>query len=240
MSGQITLLIPEKADLEYEQVVTTWTKRGGQLRRLGKYWIRDESLSGQPIAIYGNQTFSLVLAQIYQVELISPDDTLIAMLDVKWTKRNIVQKAIGQLTHGDFPVFIKPVIPKLFLAGVFQTHSDFEAATNGLQKEEELLISDIVDPILAEARGFVMQGMIRDLALYEGAADLAAANTFLADFIKNNFQLLPKVVVVDIAFNEQTGWFVLEFNACWGAGLNNCRAEKVVDCIIGATVLPSQ
>jgi hypothetical protein len=29
---------------------------------------------------------------------------------------------------------------------------------------------------------------------------------------------------------------ILEFNACWGAGLNNCKAEKVIECIIGATI----
>lgn len=46
---------------------------------------------------------------------------------------------------------------------------------------------------------------------------------------------LPRVVVIDIAYNQEKGWFVLEFNACWGAGLNNCNAEKVIDCIIGAT-----
>ncbi|OQP62916.1 hypothetical protein A3860_26485 [Niastella vici] len=62
------------------------------------------------------------------------------------------------------------------------------------------------------------------------------AEKFVADFITNNKEQLPRVVVIDIAFSEQTGWFVLEFNACWGAGLNSCNAEKVIDCIIGATV----
>lgn len=46
----------------------------------------------------------------------------------------------------------------------------------------------------------------------------------------------PQAVVVDIAYSGQTGWFVLEFNACWGAGLNNCNADKVIECIIGATI----
>jgi hypothetical protein len=39
-----------------------------------------------------------------------------------------------------------------------------------------------------------------------------------------------------MAYDEQIGWFILEFNACWGAGLNNCKAEKVIDCIIDATI----
>src|SRR5574339_411495 len=110
-----TLLIPEKTDPEFEQVFKTWTESGGQIKRLGKYWIKDEELAKQKIAIYGNQTFSLVLAQIYDVNLISPDDTLIARLDKKWTKRTILLKRISEITPDQFPVFIKPVIPKLFI-----------------------------------------------------------------------------------------------------------------------------
>lgn len=37
-------------------------------------------------------------------------------------------------------------------------------------------------------------------------------------------------------FGKQTVWFVPAFNACWSAGLNNCNAEKVIDCKIGATI----
>ena len=83
------LLIPEKTDIEFEQVFKIWTDKGGEIRRLGKYWIKDESLNGRKIAIYGNQTFSLVLAQIYNVELISPDDKDIAKIDQNWIKRKI-------------------------------------------------------------------------------------------------------------------------------------------------------
>jgi hypothetical protein len=52
------LLIPEKADIERDEVVQIWIKRGGTFRRLGKYWIKDEHLADKPLAIYGNQTFS--------------------------------------------------------------------------------------------------------------------------------------------------------------------------------------
>src|SRR4051794_36177974 len=121
----VTLLIPEKTDAEFEQVAAAWINRGGSVRRLGKYWIKDEALTNGNIAIYGNQTFALILAQIYGVELLSPDDTLIARLDHAWTKRNITIKVIGQLTDADFPVFIKPVIPKIFQAQVFKSWNSF-------------------------------------------------------------------------------------------------------------------
>jgi hypothetical protein len=75
-----------------------------------------------------------------------------------------------------------------------------------------------------------------DIAFYEGSANLHEGKMFVAEFATEHKEQLPGVYVVDIAFSEQTGWFVLEFNACWGAGLNNCNAEKVIDCIIGATI----
>jgi len=78
----------------------------------------------------------------------------------------------------------------------------------------------------------------KDFALYEGAADLVRGRQFISSFVNANKSHLPEVVVIDIAFSEAIGWFVLEFNACWGAGLNSCKAENVIDCIIAATVLP--
>lgn len=236
MQTATVLLIPEKTDIEFEQVFASWTRRGGQIQRLGKYWIHDEALAAQRIAIYGNQTFALVLAQLYHRTLLSPDDTLIARLDPSWTKRHITLRQIGQMTTAHFPVFIKPVIPKIFLAGIFETLTAFKEATAGLLETEEILVSAIVTPIQAEARSFIMDGRIMDIALYEGAADLGTGNSFLEAFVQHHQTELPRVVVIDIAYNEQTGWFILEFNACWGAGLNNCSAEKVIDCIMGATV----
>ncbi|WP_276480165.1 ATP-grasp domain-containing protein [Paraflavitalea pollutisoli] len=236
MNTNRILVIPEKTDIEFEEVLAVWTAAGGAVKRLGKYWIRDEELTGRSIALYGNQTFALVLAQIYDVDLLSPDDTLIARLDQEWTKRKITLTQIAEAGNISFPVFAKPVIPKLFLAGVFADHAAFAAATNGLQSTEEVLVSEVVDDIVAEARSYVREGTIKDLALYEGEADLAEASLFLAAFLKKNSQQLPAVVVIDLAYCSTRGWFVLEFNACWGAGLNHCKASNVIDCIIEATV----
>ncbi|NML21798.1 ATP-grasp domain-containing protein [Pseudoflavitalea sp. G-6-1-2] len=236
MDTPVTLLIPKKTDIEHEQIFDAWVKNGGKIRRLDKFWIKEEDLSQQRIAIYGNQAFALVVAQLYNVELLSPDDSLIARLDEKYTKRHIQLEQLGDLKESDFPTFIKPVIPKMFLAGVFGTLEEFSKNTAGLQTTEEILISTIIDNIQAEARCYIKDGAVLDIALYEGSADVKTGEAFAADFIAHNGTLLPRVVVVDIAYSEQTGWFVLEFNACWGAGLNNCKAEKVIDCIKGATV----
>jgi hypothetical protein len=118
---------------------------------------------------------------------------------------------------------------------VFKTFADFKKIADGLVDEESILVSSIVD-IQAEARCYVIDGEIKDIALYEGEADVETSKVFLRDFLQSNLQHLPFTFVVDIAYSDNVGWFVLEFNACWGAGLNNCSAEKVIDCIIGATV----
>lgn len=236
MNTPITLLIPKKTDIEHEQVFSAWIENGGQVKRLDKFWIKDEELASQRIAIYGNQAFAFVVAQIYNVELLSPDDTLVARLETKWTKRTIQLRQIGQLFNTDFPTFIKPVVPKIFIAGIFNSLEDLKKVTEGLPDTEEVLISTIIPDIQAEARCYIMYGVVKDMAFYEGAADLQAGEKFAADFIAENKDSLPQAFVVDIAYSAQTGWFVLEFNACWGAGLNNCKAEKVIDCIIGATI----
>ncbi|SJZ77406.1 protein of unknown function [Chitinophaga eiseniae] len=230
------LLIPEKTDVELEAVASAWTNRGGDVRRLGKYWVREEAIAGRPVAIYGNQAFAFVLAQLYGAELLSPDDTLITRLDTRWTQRTITLRDAGDLRETDFPVFVKPVIPKIFRPGIFPTLTDFQNVLGTLPPEEAVMASSIVTPITAEARCFVHNGQMLDIALYEGTADLATGSAFVKDFLQHHVADLPAAVVVDIACSPQTGWFVLEFNACWGAGLNSCNAAKVIEGIVAATV----
>jgi hypothetical protein len=229
------LLMPEKTDEEFEQVSAAAVKKRHSVRRLGKYWIKDEELSKASIAVYGSPAFAFVLAQLYNLELISPDDTLIARLDNKWVKRKVIRCNADQLTETDFPAFVKPVVPKLFGAGIFQSLAEFKAVSGEAAANEEILLSGIV-AIRAEARSFVMNGAVADIALYEGNADTEEGRKFLMDFLSSNKSELPQVLVTDIAYNDEAGWFVLEFNACWGAGLNNCAAEKVIDCILAASV----
>lgn len=233
------LLIPRKTDPETKQVLKAWTNRKGEIKKLDKYWVKDKNLVGQNLAIYGNQTFALVLAQIYGVELVSPDDKMIASLDRTWTKRVIEIKTIAEIMEDCFPTFIKPVIPKSFIASIFYSLEEFEKATKGLEKTEELMISTIIDDITAEARGYLKNGKVKDLALYHGNADIKEGKLFLQNFAEMHSVLMPEVVVTDIAYSKNLGWFVLEFNACWGAGLNNCDADKIIDCIIEATKNPS-
>lgn len=231
-----TLIISDKNDPELNQVAVAWLSNGGEVKRLGKYWIKDEDLSKKEIVLYGSQTFSLVLAQIYNVKLISPGDNLILNIEEKWLKRDIEQKKLQELTRQSFPVFIKPFVPKAFIAGIFLTLDDFKKVSLGLPRDEFLLTSTIIHDIKAEVRCFISQGELKDLACYEGESDLLSAKNFVTDFLNHNKNKLPSTLVIDLGYSEKLNWFILEFNASWGAGLNGCDAIKILSCIEKATI----
>lgn len=174
-----------------------------------------------------------MIAQIFGVVLISPDDKLLSQLSTEWTKRNIQVQTLHNVSIS-FPIFIKPVIPKQFKASVYQNLEELLTETEGLSADTQLLISDSIG-IEAEARGFVLHNKLKDLALYEGVASLEKARNFINTFLDAH-PALPKTLVIDLGYNKTKGWFILEFNASWGAGLNNCDPEKVIECIISATI----
>lgn len=228
------LLIPQKMDIERDSIARAWESKGGEVMRIGKFW-KKPNIKGKAVSLYGYDTFCLVLAQILKLEVISPSDEWLAAIDKKWTKRNISIGFIITMNQTDFPIFIKPVTPKLFQGKIYQTEMEFLEETRGLKDEEIIILSEIV-PIEKEIRTFVLDGKIMDIAYYEGEGELEEAKEFARDFLQNTKIKLSKAFVLDLAYNSNSGWFVLEFNASWGAGLNSCNAEKVIDCIKSATV----
>jgi len=75
-----------------------------------------------------------------------------------------------------------------------------------------------------------------DMAIYEGNSNLNSAREFLTDFLQNHSIDLPKSYVIDLGFNQTNGWYVIEFNSSWGAGLNSCDPDKVIVGIREATI----
>ena len=132
------------------------------------------------------------------------------------------------------PGFIKPVTPKQFKGKVYKTINEFLQETNGLPGSEKILISEIVT-VESEARAFILDRQLLDVAIYEGDADLQTGKDFLLDFLQDLNIALPKTCVIDIGYNSDHGWFLIEFNSSWGAGLNNCDPNKVIESIVEAT-----
>lgn len=228
------LLIPDKPDIERDSVADIWIDNGGEVMRIGKFWERPD-IDSKRITIYGNDTFSLVLAQVIGVELIIPRDETISWLDLKWTKRKIDVLEISEVNDTFFPTFLKPVKPKTFKSKIYEEIDGFLKEVEGIDQNEKIIRSEIIS-IISEARAFILNGKILDLALYEGSADLSSAKGFLSNFLINNDMDLPKTYVVDLGYNDSDKWFIIEFNSCWGAGLNSCKPDKVIYGIREATI----
>ncbi|AXT50540.1 DUF4343 domain-containing protein [Aquimarina sp. BL5] len=90
--------------------------------------------------------------------------------------------------------------------------------------------------IESEVRAFILSNKILDMAIYEGNSDLSSAREFLTCFLQNHTIDLPKSYVIDLGFNKTNGWYIIEFNSSWGAGLNFCDPNKVIAGIREATI----
>ena len=229
------LLIPDKADIERDSIAESWKNNGGEIKRIGKFWERPNIDSEKRVTIYGIDTFSLVLAQILGIKLIEPKDELISELDFKWIKRKIEILEIVEIDKPLFPIFIKPVKPKTFKSRVYDDFDSFIKETKGIEQNEQVIKSNIIK-IESEVRAFILNNKILDMAIYEGNSDLESAREFLTDFLQNHPIDLPKSYVIDLGFNQTDGWYVIEFNSSWGAGLNSCNPNKVIAGIREATI----
>lgn len=232
------LVIPAKHDPELEAVAAEWARHGGNVSRLDRFWETSSELAQARIAIYGGVAFSLVVAQLYGVDLVSPDDAAIAALHERWTRRNIALRTLGDLGEEEFPLFVKPIQPKLFRASIWRYKADLAQETRDLDPATPCLVSEIVPDLQCEARSFIREDTVLDSSIYEGQGDILSLEDFARSFAIENSHLLPQVYVVDFGHSPTRGWLVIEFNACWGAGLNGCSAAKVLEAIEAATTLP--
>ena len=108
------LLIPDKKDVERERLAKVWENAGGEVKRIGKFWIKPE-IGNKRVSIYGYDSFCLVLAQILEIEMEMVKDEWIANLPFKYLKRQIEIKSINEIEAIEFPKFIKPSKSCLFI-----------------------------------------------------------------------------------------------------------------------------
>ena len=229
------LLIPSKPDKERDAIANVWQQNGGIVQKIGKFWIRP-NIGSQPITLYGNDTFCLVLAQLLEIELISPKDEFIAAISFPFVKRNIETISLQDVEVIDFPKFIKPVIPKQFKANVFSSLQSFLPVVESSENSTQLIVSEIIE-VRKEVRAFILNGVIQDFAFYEGTGNLDEPRHFINSFLSEYASKFPPTFVIDIGYNPHDEWFVLEFNASWGAGLNGCQPQKVIESIQKASKL---
>lgn len=224
-----TLLISDKPDPERKAVAAAFQRRGGRVMRLGRFW-DPPPLPDGPIFVYGADTFCLVLAHKLGLSLLSPGDDLLLALPPHLLQRQLRAARLDEVA--EFPVFVKPQLPKLFRAAVYGGEAELLAECQGLHASAPVLLAEPVH-FLGEARAFLLDGEMLDLSAYEGSIDLEAAQAVVDDLLRT--VKLPRSVVVDVGEIAGRGCAVVEFNACWGAGLNGCDADLVLPAIVAAT-----
>jgi ATP-grasp domain, R2K clade family 2 len=227
----LNLLISDKPDVERDSVAEAFARQGGAVHRIGRFW--DPPPFDLPtIRVYGADSFCLVLQQKLGLTLCSPSDELLLRVPSEFLKRPITRHGLGESAKIKFPLFVKPVVPKQFRGTVYESSAELAAECSGLSPDTAIFVSELV-VFSAEARAFVLDERVLDVAVYEGNGQALEAGAFVTDLTRA--LSLPATVVVDVGFIDGRGWAVIEFNAAWGAGLNGCDAEKVLPAIVAAS-----
>lgn len=227
----LNLLISDKIDAERDALAEIFLRQGGTVHRLGRFW-DPPAFEPSSVRVYGADSFCLVLQQKLGFPLCSPDDDLLLRVPSEFIRRKLRGQALGEILAGEFPAFVKPTMPKQFRGVVYSSVEALREECRGLADETPVFVAEVVS-FVCEVRGFVLDGRVLDVAIYEGRANLTEAGAFVSALIEA--MELPRAVVIDVGFIAGRGWAVIEFNAVWGAGLNGCDAGKSLPAILAAS-----
>ena len=139
----LTLLIPQKPDVERDAVAREWQRRGGEVLRLDRFWEPPE-LNPGTVRIYGPDAFATVLAQILGLRLLEPAPDLALSVPRHLLQRDVRVESPGAAMPGRFPIFAKPLVPKLFPGQVYRSPEALRSATAGLDGDERILLSESI------------------------------------------------------------------------------------------------
>jgi hypothetical protein len=109
------------------------------------------------------------------------------------------------------------MVLKLFRAKIYASKSELNIETKGIKPKEGIILSETI-AVEKEVRAFVLDEKVKSISFYEGEGNLNKPKDFLNRFLSQTKIDLPRTFVLDAGFNETDGWFILEFNASWGAG----------------------
>ncbi len=227
----LNLLIPDKPDDERDALAAVFSRHGGTVHRIGRFW-DPPAFDPATVRVYGPDSFCLVLQQKLGFALCSPEDDLLLRLPPEFLRRELSQKTLGDALASSFPSFIKPVMPKQFRGAVYGSAEVLAEECRGIPIETPVFVSEPVK-ITAEVRCFVLDESVMAAAIYEGKAEVADAVQFTRSVIKA--LPLPRAVVVDVGLVAERGWAVIEFNAAWGAGLNGCDPKAALPSIVATS-----
>lgn len=205
----LNLLIPDKPDVERDALAKSFERCGGVVHRIGRFW-DPPTFEPSTVRVYGADAFCLVLQQKLGLTLCSPSDDLLLQVPTKFLNRQVTRQTLGEMLSGTLPAFIKPVIPKQFRGTVYESNDALAVECRGLPPDTPVFVSEPVS-FTAEARSFVLDGLVLDAALYEGKAETVGAAKFVEAL--TNSMSLPRAVVVDVGFIDTRGWAVMRHGA---------------------------
>jgi len=232
LDRNLILVTPPSADVERDAVAAAWADAGAEVVRVDRFW-EPPQLDTDRVRIYGPHTFALVLEEVWPIELVSPPYDLILDLPDGLLHRRVGTCRLDAVADLPWPLFVKPLVPKLFTAAVHDGAASVARETEGLDGDTPVLWSE-PRRFVAEVRIFATDRSIHAASAYEGAVpDLAAATalgTEVLDAIAYDGPL-----VLDVGRFDDGRWAVIELNEAWGAGLNGCAAAACLPVLAAAT-----
>lgn len=230
-----TLVVPPRPYPEQTPVHDAWRRRGGRVHRVSRL---DEPLDvpREQVRLYGDYAFCVLVAGALALELVSPPDDLLLTPGSEWLQREVSGSTLEMLLQADFPLFVKPLAPKLFPAVVYPSRKALARDTRGLIGSTPVLVTEPVQ-WECEVRCLVLEGRVLSCSVYEGEGSPGEARQFARTFAEHHD--VACTYVLDVGRVRGRGWGVLEANPVWGAGLNGCDPDAMADCVAAATCAPA-
>lgn len=204
-------------------------ERAAQEADWGTYRARRYQLpeSLEDPVVYGDIVFCDVMARELGLGLLEPSDEWLAGLPLVYLQRTVRVMLHADLRHVvDSRHFVKPANDKVFEAGVFEhgAHVPYRC----IDPRTPVLVSDVVF-FNFEMRCYVLDRRVLTAGVYaftdenrsEGRERQLYENglEWMREFLDDPAIEMPSAVVIDIGFNAELGWVVVEANQAYASGI---------------------
>jgi hypothetical protein len=169
-----------------------------------------------------------------KLSLISPPENFLLGLPPAYVSRRIWPTTLHAAAKLSYPVFLKPMQPKLFRAAVYTCYEDLLFESCRTSEHTELIASEIVE-FSAEYRLYILKDQIVAHACYQGTPADQGMLSFARGLIRSRCTRLPEVFVLDLGLIAEKKWAVVEANPVWCASPRGCHPADVVKCLAAAT-----
>lgn len=115
-------------------------------------------------------------------------------MPLQFLNRHTERCTLAEIPSLTFPMFIKPFTPKQFRGAVYEASGAVATKCRGLPAATAVFVCEPVT-FTAEVRTFLLDGIVLDAGVYEGASQLTGAIEFVGALAQS--MPLPRTVAVD-------------------------------------------